>query len=315
MPFQLLFLLSCCLCAILLFMVLFQYRRARQIRRQLQHMQTVLADIQAGNGKRKILAPEHAVTAFLAYQINQILYDYEEQLTSLKKADTISRQLMTSLSHDVRTPLTTLIGYLDAAHRGMVTGSTKEEYVETARQKAHELKAYIDVLFDWFKLNSGDFSLSMQPLEAAELTRNLLKDWIPVFEEHGLAYEIDIPEEQIMVCLDADGYTRILNNLIQNVISHSQAGQIHITLTVRARQLHILIRDNGVGIPAADLPHIFERLYKCDKSRSQNGNGLGLSIVRQITDNMNGTISVQSRENEGTSFLVCFPLITRLTQG
>jgi K+-sensing histidine kinase KdpD len=79
----------------------------------------------------------------------------------------------------VRTPLTTLIGYLDAAHRGIVEGKEREDYLETARRKAHDLKDYIDVLFDWFKLNSSEFALSIERVELAELTRNILKDGFP----------------------------------------------------------------------------------------------------------------------------------------
>ena len=90
---------------------------------------------------------------------------------------------MTSLSHDVRTPLTTLLGYLDATHKGLVTGKDRDDYIETARRKAHDLKEYIDVLFDWFKLNSNEFALEIQSVEVAELTRNILIDWIPIFED------------------------------------------------------------------------------------------------------------------------------------
>lgn len=93
---------------------------------------------------------------------------------------------MTSLSHDVRTPLTTLIGYLDAAHKGLVTGKDRDDYIETARRKAHDLKEYIDVLFDWFKLNSNEFALEIQSVEAAELTRNILIDWIPILRINRL---------------------------------------------------------------------------------------------------------------------------------
>ncbi|WP_455709063.1 histidine kinase dimerization/phospho-acceptor domain-containing protein, partial [Faecalibacillus faecis] len=83
---------------------------------------------------------------------------------------------MTSLSHDVRTPLTTLIGYLDAALKVIVTGKDRDDYIETARRKAHDLKEYIDVLFDWFKLNSNEFAMDINIDEAAELTRNILID-------------------------------------------------------------------------------------------------------------------------------------------
>ena len=95
---------------------------------------------------------------------------------------------MTSLSHDVRTPLTTLIGYLDAAHKGLVTGRDRDDDIETARRKAHDLKEYIDVLFDWFKLNSDEFALEIQSVEAAELTRN-----IPVSYTHLDVYKRQCP--------------------------------------------------------------------------------------------------------------------------
>ena len=117
---------------------------------------------------------------------------YESRLSIVRQTEETNRQLMTSLSHDVRTPLTTLIGYLDAAHKGLVTGKDRDDYIETARRKAHDLKEYIDVLFDWFKLNSDEFALEIQPVEAAELTRNILIDWIPIFEDKQVDYDIDI---------------------------------------------------------------------------------------------------------------------------
>ena len=215
---------------------------------------------------------------------------------------------MTSLSHDVRTPLTTLIGYLDAAHKGIVTGKDRDDYIETARRKAHDLKEYIDVLFDWFKLNSNEFAMDINIVEAAELTRNILIDWIPIFEDKQIDYNIDIPEQPFRVKLDTDGYMRILNNLIQNVISHSHADKIEIILSKQEKNMQIRLADNGIGIEKEDLKHIFERLYKCDKGRSEKGSGLGLSIAHQLVEKMNGTITANSTQGTGTEFTLLFPL-------
>ena len=215
---------------------------------------------------------------------------------------------MTSLSHDVRTPLTTLIGYLDAAHKGLVTGKDRDDYIETARRKAHDLKEYIDVLFDWFKLNSNEFALEIQSVEAAELTRNILIDWIPIFEDKQVEYDIDIPEQPVRVRLDMDSYMRIVNNLIQNVIAHSHADKIKIALSKKENNMELLLADNGVGIEKEDLKHIFERLYKCDKGRSEKGSGLGLSIVHQLVEKMGGSITVESLPGKGTEFMLLFPL-------
>ena len=215
---------------------------------------------------------------------------------------------MTSLSHDVRTPLTTLIGYLDAAHKGIARGKERDDYIETARRKAHDLKEYIDVLFDWFKLGSNEFSMNISTVDLTELTRNILIDWIPIFEDTQVDFSIDIPEQPFRVSIDPDGYMRILNNLIQNVISHSHADKIEISLSGQGGNIKILLRDNGVGIDKEDLKHIFERLYKCDKGRSEKGSGLGLSIVHQLVEKLNGTITVDSVPGKGTVFTLLFPL-------
>ena len=280
----------------------------RRVKVRLNEMLDALADIKAGNGSRRILSTTDELTAPIAYEINDIVSSYEKKLAAFRRTQGTNRQLMTSLSHDVRTPLTTLIGYLDAAHRGLVTGREKDDSIETARRKAYDLKEYIDVLFDWFKLNSDEFILTMDIVEAAELTRNILIDWIPVLEEKRIDYQIHIPEQPFRVRLDPDAYLRILNNLIQNVIVHSHADRMELSLSSRDGKLILLVADNGVGMEREDLKHIFERLYKCDKGRSEKGSGLGLSIVRQLVEKMGGTISAESTTGDGAAFTLCFPL-------
>lgn len=281
----------------------------RRVKAQINGMLDALEDIKAGNGNRRILSATDEFTASIAYEVNDIVSSYEKELSSFRQAEEVNKQLMTSLSHDVRTPLTTLIGYLDAAHKGIVTGKDKDEYVEIARRKAHDLKEYIDVLFDWFKLNSDEFVLLIDPVEAVELTRNILIDWIPIFEDKQIDYSIDIPEQPFRVRLDPDAYMRALNNLIQNVIVHSHADKINISLSNQDGNMKIVVADNGVGIEKDDLKHIFERLYKCDKGRSEKGSGLGLSIVHQLVEKMNGTITAESTPGNGTMFALYFPLV------
>ena len=281
----------------------------RRVKAQINGMLDALEDIKAGNGNRRILSATDEFTASIAYEVNDIVSSYEKELSSFRQAEEVNKQLMTSLSHDVRTPLTTLIGYLDAAHKGIVTGKDKDEYVEIARRKAHDLKEYIDVLFDWFKLNSDEFVLLIDPVEAVELTRNILIDWIPIFEDKQIDYSIDIPEQPFRVRLDPDAYIRVLNNLIQNVIVHSHADKINISLSNQDGNMKIVVADNGVGIEKDDLKHIFERLYKCDKGRSEKGSGLGLSIVHQLVEKMDGTITAESTPGNGTMFALYFPLV------
>ena len=258
----------------------------RRVKKQIAEMTDALVDVKNGNGNRRILSATNELTAPLAYEINEIVVAYESRLSAVRQTEETNRQLMTSLSHDVRTPLTTLIGYLDAAHKGIVTGKDRDDYIETARRKAHDLKEYIDVLFDWFKLNSNEFALEIQSVD----------------------YDIDIPEQPVRVRLDIDSYMRIINNLIQNVIAHSHADKIKISLSKKENSMELLLADNGVGIEKEDLKHIFERLYKCDKGRSEKGSGLGLSIVHQLVEKMGGSIAVESIPGKGTEFSLRFPL-------
>ena len=280
----------------------------RRVKKQISEISDALEDIKNGNGNRRILAETHELVAPLAYALNDIILSYESRLSAYHQTEETNRQLMTSLSHDVRTPLTTLIGYLDAAHKGIVNGKERDDYIETARRKAHDLKEYIDVLFDWFKLGSNEFSMNISTVDLTELTRNILIDWIPIFEDAQIDFAADIPEQPFRVQIDPDGYMRILNNLIQNVISHSQADKVEIALSGMEGNIKILLSDNGVGIDKEDLKHIFERLYKCDKGRSEKGSGLGLSIVHQLVAKLNGTITAESILGKGTVFILIFPL-------
>jgi len=284
------------------------YRKVHNVKLKLKDISETLDDIAQGNSNRKILTKPSDMTSIICYKMNDIVHEFQKQIIDLKKAEKMNGQLMTSLSHDVRTPLTTLIGYLDAAQKGIVAGVEREEYIETARLRAHDMKNYVDVLFEWFKLNSNEETFTIQHVELAELTRNILKDWVPIFENTRLDFDIDIYEKRIDVNLDTDAYSRILNNLIQNVISHSQANHVKIRVSLLAANVMIAVADDGKGIPKQDLLHVFERLYKCDMARSEKGSGLGLSIVQQLVEKMGGSIAVKSEQYQRTEFIVQFPL-------
>lgn len=285
----------------------FSISNTKRSKKKIRIILESLIDIKHGNGNRRILVEPYDSFAPLIYEINEIVQAYEEKLASVEQAKGENKQLMTSLSHDIRTPLTTLIGYLDAVYKERIIGEEQKEYIEIAYRKACDLKEYIDILFDWFKLNSNEFSIQMQKVEVAELTRNILVDWIPIVEEKKLAYSFEIPDRPFWVKMDSDCYRRIVNNLIQNIIIHSKATSFALDLKCSGNFVTIVIKDNGIGISEEDLKHIFERLYKCDKGRLNKGSGLGLSIVQQLVIKMAGEINVESRVEHGSSFILKFP--------
>lgn len=301
---QILFILLIFLICIVLHLII----QILKIRRQLKSIVVVLDDIEQGNINRRLIAKNGDMTAEICYKINKIVMNNKEQFIKLQDKEQAYKKLMTSLSHDVRTPLASLIGYLDAIHNKIITGKEKENYIIIARNKAYDLKDFIDILFEWMKLDSKECFFLFEKNDINELSRSIILDWIPMLEEYGFTYNFIIPETELFLKLDTNAFTRILNNLIQNVIVHSNGNRIDIEVVSEYNSVVIKVSDNGKGISKPDIPHIFDRLYQCDKSRSVKGNGLGLSIVRELVKAHSGEIEVLSVPNQITTFKVILPL-------
>lgn len=289
----------------------------------------VLDDIKKGNGNRKILSKDNDNFSEIIYKINEIVYLYEEKLTEFRKKENANNQLLTSLSHDIRTPLTSIIGYTDAMKKELLkdglndkydlqnviennntleNNNVIENYIDIVREKSYYLKEYLDNVFDWFKLNSNEFYLDLKDTEITELSRNIIKSWIVIFEEKDIDFDIEIEEKEIICNLDQNAYARVINNIIQNAVEHSKTKKIQISIKESNRKIFITIKDFGVGIEPDDLEHIFDRLYKCDKARNKVGSGLGLYITKELVEKMNGCINVKSKVGEGTEFEIIFEI-------
>ena len=289
----------------------------------------VLYDIKKGNGNRKTLSKDNDNFSEIIYKINEIVYLYEEKLSEFRKKENANNQLLTSLSHDIRTPLTSIIGYTDAIKKELLkdglnykydlqnviennntleNNNVIENYIDIVREKSYSLKEYLDNVFDWFKLNSNEFYLDLKDTEITELSRNIIKSWIVIFEEKDIDFDIEIEEKEIICNLDQNAYARVINNIIQNAVEHSKTKKIQISIKEKSNKISIIIKDFGVGIEPDDLEHIFDRLYKCDKARNKVGSGLGLYITKELVEKMNGCIDVKSEVGEGTEFEIIFKI-------
>ena len=278
-----------------------------RVRVQLSLIKDALTDIKNGNPNRRVLARESDLTKQICYDINEIAMSSQSRLIRQKQAELAYKRLMTSLSHDVKTPLASLVGYLEAVENKMVTGDEQAAYIRVAAEKAHHLKDFVTALFEWVKLDAGEQIFHFELCDLNELSRNIIADCVPLLENHNLSYGIEIPETEYMTRIDPTAYTRILGNLLQNILTHSGAGQVSLTITETEQQAKIMVADNGKGISAADLPHIFERMYQCDHSRSAKGNGLGLSITKELVSVHKGIITAASTPGAGTAFTILLP--------
>ena len=317
------------LLAISLFLNIVLCSKVISINKKISESIEVLDDIKKGNGNRKILSKDEDNFSEIIYKINEIVYIYEEKLAEFRKKENANNQLLTSLSHDIRTPLTSIIGYTDAIkkellkdglnykydlqsvienHNSLENNKIIENYIDIVREKSYSLKEYLDNVFDWFKLNSNEFYLDLKDTEITELSRNIIKSWIVIFEEKDIDFDIEIEEKEIICNLDQNAYARVINNIIQNAVEHSKTKKIQISIKEEFRKIFITIKDFGVGIEPDDLKHIFDRLYKCDKARNKVGSGLGLYITKELVEKMNGCIDVKSEVGEGTEFEIMFEI-------
>jgi signal transduction histidine kinase len=304
MNWTLIFLFSTLLCVCV---IIYLTTKIYRVKEQLSIIRDALEDIKQGNLNRRILTKKSDMTKTICYNINEIAVNDQARLIKLKQAEQAYKRLMTSLSHDVKTPLTSLVGYLEAIQEKIVTGEEKEKYIGVALDKAHHLKDFVESLFEWVKLDAKEQIFQFEICDLNEISRDILADWIPTLEDKQFAYEIDIPDAEYTLRLDCNAYTRMLNNLLQNALLHSEGDKIAVQILEDKKQAHISVTDNGKGISEKDLPHIFDRLYQCDESRSGNGNGLGLSIVQELVTVHGGTIQAGSSSDGGTTFTITLP--------
>lgn len=259
--------------------------------------------------ERNLFVKGNDILAEINFELNGILKESRRQFVKLQRAEAANQQLLTDLSHDVRTPLASLIGYLEALDSQ--TAKEKEEYIHVAYRKALDLQELIDMLFQWFKLTSEEQLYQMRIYDINELTREIMIEHIPVFEKNKISFSANIPDDEWLVRIDRMAYARIMGNLISNAMKHGKCSLIEIEIQKSKDHVLLSVANNGIAIPENKLPFIFERLYKCDAARSGNGNGLGLAIVKELTSAMSGEIDVKSTLGGKTVFYLTLPLIVR----
>ena len=275
-------------------------------KKKIQEIVKILDDIYSGNLDRRLIVDENSEIGSLVYKINEIVIKDKNKLAEFNKAEKAYKKLVTSLSHDIRTPLSTLIGYLEVLEKDTLSYEEQLKFIQIAKEKALNLSTYIQSLFEWLKLESGEWTYDLKKENICELTRLVLADWIMKFEENNIDFYFDIPEKALFILIDKNAYDRIINNLLANIFKHSHANKLVVQVTEEISEVQIVISDNGVGIDEKDLPLIFGRLYKCDTSRTENSNDLGLAITKELAIALNGTINVISSNGKGATFILRF---------
>ena len=242
-------------------------------------------------------------------EIGSLIEAFNQTLERLETLFTSQQRFLADVSHELRTPLTVIKGNVDLMRR---MKSLDEESLTSIDQEAGRLTRLVGGLLLLAQAESGSVSLNMSPVELDTLL-------LEVFQElkvlAGEKIELHLTEiDQIQVNGDRDRLKQVLLNLVGNAIQYTpQGGDVFLSLGIVAEQARLIIRDTGPGIPAEDLPHIFERFYRAEKSRTRGkttGFGLGLSIAHWIVEKHGGRIEVDSKDGQGTTFCIWLPLLS-----
>jgi signal transduction histidine kinase len=220
--------------------------------------------------------------------------------------------LIAAVSHDLRTPLSAIRAMIEAITDGVVTDEeTIRRYLRTMHDGTRELSHLIDDLFELSRIEAGALTLTREPVMVGDLISDALERLRPQAEARSVALTGSADAALPAVSLDAHHISRVLTNLIENALRHTPAGgQVQVQARRDGARLSLEVIDTGEGIAAADLPHVFDRFYRGEKSRSREsgGAGLGLSISKGIVEAHGGTIRAESLQPHGTRVSVMLPL-------
>jgi signal transduction histidine kinase len=249
--------------------------------------------------------------AQLAHSFNEMAAQLEEGARRKEELDTMRRDLIAWVGHDLRTPLASVRAIVEALADGVVEDRpTIDRYLRTAKRDIGSLSALIDDLFDMAQLDAGGMKLDRQPNSLSDLISDTIETFTALATEKGVQLGGHVEPGVDPVVMDARLIGRVLANLVGNAIRHTPAGgAVRLTCGVTASNIQVNVTDNGEGIRHEDLPHIFERFYRGEKSRSRTtgGAGLGLAIAKGIVEAHGGVITVQSQPGHGTRFTFILP--------
>lgn len=247
----------------------------------------------------------------LLVQVNVLLEHQRELEKERKKQEDSNRKMLANISHDLKTPLTVILGYSEMIRNqeGISLDSIQQK-VEKIYRKTTDVLEMINIFFDLVKIESGELALEMQTLDLCEIARNEILNYYDMLQEGGFQVEIDIPEDEIPVDADKQAVKRILANLIQNAIKYGADGRyLRLGITQRGDDVLIQVEDRGKGIIEDSQDKIFERLVTLEDSRNKKyqGSGLGLTITKRLVEAMGGSIRVKSMPFVKTVFTVSLP--------
>ncbi len=294
--------------------IVFSLILARRLTRPLERLTEAAEQMGQGNYAQRVEPPKGKdELERLALSFNTMAERIEFDMNELRRQEELRRDLIASIAHDLATPLTAIQGFSEALADDVITeAGARQETAQLIGREVQRLRRLVGDIQQMTSLESGRAHLEFAPLDIRSLVDETLAVIEPECEQAGITVQNEIAPTTPPVVADSDRITQVLLNLLDNARRHTPAGG---TITVSARQvgelLEVEVKDTGIGINPEDLPFIFERFYRADRSRTgtTGGSGLGLSIVKAIISAHGGTAHAESTTGAGTSIFFTLPLV------
>lgn len=296
--------------AAILFAVLLAAYMARGIVRPLRAMQETAAAMACGDYGRRVTVSARDEVGDLGQSLNSLAQDLNEYVRQMERTDQMRRDFVANVSHELRTPLTIMHGYNQALQDGTVTDAEKvKKYHRVMGDEIVRLEKLIADLLDLSQLQANGIALEIEEVSLVEVVDNVITLLKQKSEEKGVILMARTEPGVPPIQGDGDRLTQLVLILLDNALKFSPSGsQVTACLKVEDGAEVLIIKDTGSGISPEDLPYVWERFYKADKSRASGGTGLGLAIARQIMGLHGAKVDVISACGEGTTFTIRFPL-------
>ena len=260
--------------------------------------------IETDSDERVMIFTENKELMELAAQINALLEKYLKTKVDYRRSEIASKKMLSNISHDIKTPMTVILGYLEIMQ---LNETPSKEMLKKVERKAQSVMELINQFFTLSKIESGDMDIELFKVDICEICRESILDFYELLSNKKFQVEVDIPETSVYIQGNKEALQRILFNLISNVIRYGADGK-YLRISVRndERNVYVDVTDKGKGIDKAFADSIFDRLFTMEDSRNRNiqGNGLGLTIARNLALRLGGTITLESIPYIKTTFTV-----------
>lgn len=279
----------------------FAFHRGTQ--ESLRSISRKLREINETSSDEKILIfTDNPELKELAAQINAVLEKHQKVKADFCRSEIASKKMLSNISHDLKTPMTVILGYLEIMR---LNGSDTDNMLSKAELKARNMLELMNEFFTLAKLESRDMDIGLSKVDAAEICRESILDFYEILTGQGFQVDVRLPEEPVYALGDSESIKRILSNLISNAVRYGYEGKyLDIALRAKEDSVFIDVTDKGKGIDKLFAESVFDRLFTMEDSRSRSvqGNGLGLTIAKSLAGQLGGTLTLESVPYENTTF-------------